>query len=210
MGVSVIIPAFNEERYLSGVISPLKEIELISQIIVVSDGSTDNTVSIARQWGVQVIELENNIGKGGAMAIGLREAREEIVLFLDADLIGLTKRHIYDLIYPVYSDEADMSIGIFDNGRLATDVAQVIAPFLSGQRCLKKKWLEQLPNMVDAGFGVETAITIYAYQNNLRVKEVTMSDMSHIMKEEKLGFIRGFAYRMKMYWEIAKNVRIGG
>lgn len=210
MCVSVIIPAYNEEKYLSGVISPLKEIELISQIIVVSDGSTDDTVIIARSWGVHVIALENNMGKGGAMAIGLSEAREDIVLFLDADLIGLTTKHILDLITPICNDEADMTIGVFDNGRLATDVAQVIAPFLSGQRCLRKKWLEHIPNLEEAGFGVETALTIFAYQHNLRVTEVTMSDMSHIMKEEKLGFIRGFAYRMKMYWEIAKNVRIGG
>lgn len=210
MCISVIIPAFNEEKYLSGVIAPLKEVSLISQIIVVSDGSTDSTVAIARSWDVHVIELENNHGKGGAMAIGLSEAREDIVLFLDADLIGLTDRHIVDLIMPVCSDEADMTIGVFENGRLATDMAQVITPFLSGQRCLRRKWLEQLPDLDRAGFGVETALTLFAYQHNLRVKEVTMPDMSHIMKEEKLGLIRGFAYRMKMYWEIAKNVRIGG
>lgn len=210
MCVSVIIPAYNEERYLGGVLSPLKEIRLITQIIVVSDGSTDSTVDVAKSWDVEIIELESNLGKGGAMAVGLRAAQEDIVLFLDADLIGLTVKHILDLITPVLNNEADMSIGIFENGRLATDMAQVIAPFLSGQRCLRKKWLNKIPNLEDAGFGVETALTIFAYQNNLRVKEVTMSDMSHIMKEEKLGFIRGFAYRMKMYWEIAKNARIGG
>jgi len=42
------------------------------------------------------------------------------------------------------------------------------------------------------------------------VKQVYLSEMSHVMKEEKYGIVRGFAYRMKMYWEIAKKVRMGG
>jgi glycosyltransferase involved in cell wall biosynthesis len=210
MSISVVIPAFNEEKYLGGVLAPLREVDLISQIIVVSDGSTDHTGDVARAWGVQVIELEQNQGKGGAMSVGISHTKEEIILFLDADLIGLTAQHIIDLVLPVLNDEADMTIGVFEHGRLATDMAQVIAPYLSGQRCIRKKWLQELPEIDSAGFGIETALTLYAYQHDLRVIEVTMPEMTHIMKEEKLGLIKGFAYRMKMYWEIAKNVRIGG
>jgi len=210
MNVTVIIPAFNEERYLGGVLGPLTEIEEITQIVVVSDGSTDNTIAVAAEYGVEVVALAENIGKGGAMAEGLKRADAEIVLFLDADLIGLNQQHVQQMIQPVIQGEADMTIGIFEGGRLATDMAQVIAPFLSGQRCLKKHWAEQIRNLEKTGFGVEAALTQFAQDNNLVVQEVTLADMSHVMKEEKLGLVRGFAYRMKMYWEIAKNVHIGG
>lgn len=210
MSVSVVIPALNEDKYLGGVISPLLGVEEITQIIVVSDGSTDNTVAVAKSYNVEVIELSENIGKGGAIAVGLKKTSEDIVLLLDADLIGLTENHIRQMIMPVIHNQADMTVGIFEGGRLATDMAQIIAPFLSGQRCLKKKWAEQIRNLDQTGFGVEAALTQFAQENNLIVKEVTLADMSHVMKEEKLGLVRGFAYRMKMYWEIAKNVRIGG
>ena len=210
MPVTAIIPAYNEERHLSGVIAPLIEIDEISQIIVVSDGSFDNTVQVASAWDVDVIELPDNIGKGGAMAAGLHVAKEDIILFLDADLIGLTRLHIYDLIIPIFEDEADMTVGVFERGRITTDMAQVVAPFLSGQRCMRRKWLTSINEWADAGFGVEAALTIYAHQNELRVKQVYLSEMSHVMKEEKYGIVRGFAYRMKMYWEIARKVRMGG
>lgn len=210
MGVSAVIPAFNEERYIDGVLAPLAKINALTEIIVVSDGSKDNTVGKAVKWNVNVIELTHNIGKGGAMAIGLKHVKNDVVLFLDADLIGLKESHILNLINPVLEDEADMTIGVFESGRVSTDMAQFIAPFLSGQRCIKKCCLKDIEEWVQKGFGIEVALTKYAYENRLRVQQINLPEMTHVMKEEKLGLVKGFAYRMKMYWEIAKNVRIGG
>lgn len=210
MSITAIIPAYNEGKYIGGVLTVLVNISAITQIIVVSDGSTDGTVAEAALFGVEAIQLPENIGKGGAMAVGLKRARNGIILFLDADLIGLNQNHVLDLILPVLNNQADMTVGVFENGRLATDMAQHIAPFLSGQRCLRKEWLAQLNDLKDAGFAVETALTQYAYQHNLRVAQVNLAALSHVMKEEKLGLFKGFAYRMKMYWEIAKNARMGG
>jgi glycosyltransferase involved in cell wall biosynthesis len=210
MSVTAIIPAYNEEKYISNVLQALRKVEEITQIIVVSDGSTDNTVQEALSYGVQVINLQKNIGKGGALTIGLQYTLEDIVLFLDADLIGLTEEHIFNLIRPVMNDQAEMTVGIFEKGRLATDMAQAISPYLSGQRCIKKRWLEQIDNLAISGFGAEKVVTNYAQQKKLRTIYVHLPKMSHVMKEEKLGLVRGFLYRMKMYWEIAKNVRLGG
>jgi glycosyltransferase involved in cell wall biosynthesis len=209
-GITAIIPAYNEEKYIGNVLDPLKKLKEITQIIVVSDGSTDNTVHEAKRRGVLVVELPKNGGKGAALAAGLQYTREDIVLFLDADLIGLTEQHILDLINPVINSKADMTVGVFENGRLATDMAQVISPYLSGQRCAKKIWLEQIDNLANSGFGVETVLTQYANKHNLCVIHVNLPKMSHVMKEEKLGLLRGITFRMKMYWEIVKNIRIGG
>lgn len=202
MKVVTIIPAYNEEKTIGNIIEVLKKVDSIDEIYVVSDGSTDNTVEVAYNSGANVIELTKNRGKGGAMKAGLEKTKSEVILFLDADLIGLTPEHVYDLINPVINGQSQMTIGIFAKGRLATDLAQKVAPYLSGQRAVTRKLLENLPDIDILRFGVEVALTKYVEERQVRIQEVLLNDMTHIMKEEKLGLFKGLAARMKMYWEI--------
>jgi len=202
--VVAIIPAYNEEKTIGYVLECLVRVKEIKKIVVVSDGSTDNTVQVARNFNVEVVELEENRGKGGAMKAGLDRIEADIVLFLDADLIGLTEKHVRDLLLPVQNGEAEMTIGIFDKGRIATDLAQRMAPGLSGQRAVKTSILRDISDLDIARFGVEVALMKYADDHNLRVKEVLLKDMTHVMKEEKMGVWRGVAARVRMYWEIVK------
>ncbi|MDO9534088.1 MAG: glycosyltransferase family 2 protein [Bacillota bacterium] len=204
MDAIAIIPAYNEEKTVGQVLAVLKENSLIKKVIVVSDGSTDNTVNVSKSYGVEVVELSENRGKGGALKAGLDNFKAEVVLFLDADLIGLTQKHVHNLLEPVINDEADMTIGIFEKGRIATDFAQKMAPHLSGQRALKFSLLEQISDLDVARFGVEVALNRFMESSGIRVKDVILRDMSHVMKEEKMGVWKGMAARMKMYWEIIK------
>jgi polyisoprenyl-phosphate glycosyltransferase len=207
MAVTVIIPAYNEEKTISDVIEIVRQVELIDQIIVVSDGSTDKTAEIARQWDVKVLELNKNVGKGGALTIGFQQTQSSIILFLDADLIGLKSSHITDLLLPVLHNRADMAIGIFSNGRLVTDLAQKFTPYLSGQRAMKREIFENVSGMDMANYGVEVALTRYVEKQKLIVKHIILQDLTHIMKEEKLGVIRGFKARLKMYRDILRIIR---
>ncbi len=206
MNVTAIIPAFNEEKTISDVLNALKNTPEVDRVIVVSDGSTDNTVDIARRHGVEVIDLLTNRGKGGAIKAGLDVTETEVILFLDADLIGLTPEHVKLLLDPVLEDRADMSVGLFEKGRMATDFAQKITPFLSGQRALKKKIIEEISDLDISRFGVEYALHTYAEETNLQMEEVVLKDLSHVMKEEKMGLWKGSAARIKMYWEIIRSV----
>lgn len=209
MKSAVIIPAFNEERTVGGVIDAAKQVPFVDEIVVVSDGSTDDTADVARMCGARVISLHENLGKGGAMMVGLQNTDAEVVLFLDADLVGLHPGHVVDMLLPVLEGEAEMTVGIFEQGRLATDLAQFFAPFLSGQRAVKRDLFIHLSNLELTRFGVEVALTRFARTAGIKVVEVELKDMTHIMKEEKLGFVRGFLARLKMYWEIAKCVGKG-
>ena len=204
METIAIIPAFNEEKTIGDVLQVLEKAALIKKIIVVSDGSTDNTVEVARNFDVEVVDLEENRGKGGALKAGLENFKADVVLFLDADLIGLTVEHVNSLLKPVLEDGVDMTIGIFEKGRIATDLAQKMAPQLSGQRAVKFSLLEQISDIDVARFGVEVALNRFMESSGTKVQEVVLSDMSHVMKEEKLGVWKGMAARMKMYWEIIK------
>lgn len=206
MKVSAVIPAYNEAKTVGDVVRAIKPIELIDEIIVVSDGSWDDTPAVAQAAGAKVIALQENIGKGGAMMVGVRESKHDVILFLDADLIGLEAEHVYKLLEPVLFDQADMAVGIFEGGRAVTELAQIVAPFLSGQRAVKRFIMEAIARLDLTRFGVEVALTRYVHEHGLRVEEVYLQDLTHVMKEEKLGLVKGFMARMKMYWEIAKSV----
>ena len=205
MDVAAIVPAYNEAKTIGAVLGVLTKCRLINEVIVVSDGSTDDTVKIALQFdGVQVVELPENRGKGGAMKAGLEQTAAEIVLFLDADLIGLTEDHVNALLQPVLENQALMSLGVFEKGRIATDLAQKVAPYLSGQRALQRDLLRDLSDLDLTRFGVEVALHRYMEENKIPVALVNLPDLSHLMKEEKLGLWKGLAARGKMYWEIIK------
>lgn len=207
MRIDCIIPAYNEEKTIGNVIEVVKQVDLVNDVIVVNDGSADSTPLIAKEKGVKLINMTTNMGKGAAIKEGLKSTDADIILLLDADLIGLTKEHILDLLRPVIENEADMSIGIFSSGRFATDLAQFVAPHLSGQRAIKKFVLNSLDNMDMTRYGIEVALTRHVSKNGFRVKNVELKDMTHVMKEEKLGFKKGFKARMKMYFDILRCLK---
>ena len=206
MKVTSVIPAYNEENNIGNVLKVLVDIKALDEIIVVDDGSADNTAEIASSYGVRVMSLERNLGKAGAMMKGVESASHPNILFLDADLVGLKEEHITKLILPIIEEDYMMTVGVFDHGRIATDLAQFVAPFLSGQRAVKKELFSQISNLNTVGFGVEVALTKYAKDNRLPVKEVILENLTHVMKEEKLGVMRGLTARMKMYGEIVKFI----
>jgi len=178
---------------------------LIDEIIVVSDGSTDDTYEVARCFdGVRALQLPQNLGKGGAMHVGACHCEAPVLVFLDADLIGLTPNHVDRLVEPVLRGEADMSLGVFRGGRRVTDLAQKLFPFVSGQRAIRRELFLEVPNVQCARFGVETQITRWAARRRWRVRYVPLHGVTHPMKEEKLGRLRGTVARLRMYADIAR------
>ena len=145
MRVAAIVPAYNEEQTIGPVIEALLDCQVLDEIIVVSDGSDDHTVEVASKYPVNVVELAENVGKGGAMRAGADVTACEVLLFVDADLVGLQRDHIEALLEPVLSGRTAMSIGVFSEGRRSTDLAQKIAPSLSGQRAVRKDLFDQVP-----------------------------------------------------------------
>lgn len=210
MSVVAIIPALNEEKTISNIIETLKKIKLVDHIIVVSDGSTDNTANVARKCGVDTIELEENIGKGGAMKVGVMKSTEDILLFLDADLIGLTIEHVINLITPVLNNKVEMTLGLFKNGKVKTDLAHKLTPFLTGQRALTRALFEKIANIEDdldiTRYGVEALLTKFATENNIPYEKIDLPNLTHVTKEKKMGFAEGFKSRVKMYCDILKHI----
>jgi len=204
--VSAVVPAYNEAQNVLSVLTVLKEVPEIGEIIVVDDGSADETAEVARQSGVIVVALPENVGKGGAMKAGAAIAHEEVLLFLDADLVGLTVEHVQELILPVLSGDIDATVGIFEGGRASTDWAQALAPFLSGQRALRRQLLVGFEHIDMSGYGVELQLHRQLKRLGIAPREVVLRDVTQVVKEEKLGLVKGFSARMRMYWEIIREI----
>jgi glycosyltransferase involved in cell wall biosynthesis len=204
--VSAIVPAYNESQNIASVLRVLTNVPEVFEIIVVDDGSSDDTGEMARQNGAIVVSLSENQGKGGAMMAGAAIARGDVVLFLDADLVGLTVGHVRELLVPVLTGETDATVGIFEGGRASTDWAQALAPFLSGQRALKRQLLVGFEHIDMAGYGVELQLHRQLKRMGISPREVVLHDVTQVVKEEKLGLVKGFSARMRMYWEIIREI----
>ncbi|MGB9886356.1 MAG: glycosyltransferase family 2 protein [Moorellales bacterium] len=206
MPVTVVVPAYNEERTVGAVArTALAARPLVRQVIVVDDGSTDRTAVEARAAGAEVVVLDTNGGKALAVLQGVRRAKEDTLLFLDADLLGLRPEHLWDLALPVLEGGAHMSIGVFRRGRRATDLAQWLAPQLSGQRCLTRRLFEAAVPSMSSGFGLEKALNRYARQAGVPVVWVPMPGVTHLMKEEKRGLWKGIQSRLRMYLDLYRS-----
>lgn len=202
---ALIIPAYNEVDRIQTVIKAAQHAQLIDEIIVACDGCTDGTYElVSKDQTIQCLNLQPNRGKGGAMLAGAQATDAEIVLFMDADLIGLDGKKIDSMVKPMLEDRAEMVLGVFKSGRGATDLAQVLVPYITGQRAIKRSVFLSIPDLESARMGVETAITKYVSSCGYRVEKVDLHGCTHCMKEEKLGFAKGFSSRLKMYYEIIK------
>ena len=95
--VSVIIPAYNEEKTVANVVKVVKSLNYIEEVIVVDDGSTDQTAQLSLEAGATVINHIKNRGKGAAIKTGFKSSKGEIVVFIDADLHNLTKHQINNI-----------------------------------------------------------------------------------------------------------------
>lgn len=206
MKVAAIVPAYNEECRIGAVLGAICAASLIDEIIVVSDGSKDRTAEVAALFpGVRIIVHHRNLGKGAAVATGVRSTDAEVILLIDADLRGLRPRHVDCLVRPIL-EGVDMSVGIFKKGKLWSDTAQLLTPHISGQRALHRELIEQVPGLSEVRSGIEVAITQIAKKRKMRIRRVILDGVTHTAKERKLGFVKGTAARAKMYAEIGRVI----
>jgi len=203
--ITLIIPAHNEAKYIDAVLAPVALSGLFAEVIVVDDGSSDGTHSAAQKHSdVRVIRLDSNRGKARALAAGLAEAKHDIIAFLDADIVGITAGHLAALVQPVINGKARATIAVFKRGRFATDFSHWATPYISGQRCIRLDALAGFDRWNDVGFGIEVALNDHLRRSGVVQQVIPWVGVTQVMKEEKRGWVRGFASRLGMYWDILR------
>ena len=106
--VSVVIPAYFEEKTIGSIVE--RCLPFADEVLVVNDGSTDDTVKAARAAGARVVDLAENRGVLGATQVGLKEASGDIIVTLDADGQH-DPAEIPRVIKPIVEGEADLVMG---------------------------------------------------------------------------------------------------
>lgn len=190
--VSIVIPAFNEEKSIGHVLETVKKVKEITQIIVVDDGSTDNTSSIVSKFSdIILLKHEKNKGKGSAMKTGLKKVTNDIVLFLDADLSEINQYQVESIIKPILDGNADITKTKFkrEAGRVTELTAKPLLQFffpelnfdqpLSGQFAAIKSFLDKID--LEHDYGVDIGIVLDADAQGMRIEEVDIGNMVHEM-----------------------------
>ncbi|AGB18931.1 glycosyltransferase family 2 protein [Thermoanaerobacterium thermosaccharolyticum] len=213
MSVSVLIPAFNESNRIVDTIRGMENIKEIDEIIVVNDGSTDDTADKAKKAGAKIVNIKNNSGKGKALKEGLKYVKNDVVAFIDAD-VGLTSREVIKLIEPVINGEADVTVARFPKvnvksgfgfvKKLAKYGVKLLTGYdfdstLSGQRVFKKEVLDKIKKFY-SGYGIEVGMTIDILNMGYKIKEIDV-DMTHSVT---LRDLKGFIHRGRQFIDILK------
>jgi polyprenyl-phospho-N-acetylgalactosaminyl synthase len=200
--VSAIVPAFNEASTIVGVLEVLLQHPTIDDIIVVDDGSTDDTAARVKTTSANLISLQKNSGKATAMAKGVECARHETIFFLDADLRGLTTEIIDALISPVVGGDVDMMVAIRDRRQLLLNNIVYFAPILGGERVLTKTLWNKVPSWCIKSFQIEIALNYFSKRAGATMGFALMPGLTHVKKEAKRTFWPGVRARASMYAEL--------
>lgn len=196
--ISAIVPAYNEEKNIEYVLRALTQSSRISEVIVVDDGSLDQTAAVAAQEGARVITQKNQ-GKAGAMATGAHAARGEFLFFVDADLRGFQEEHIEALIRPVRERGTGMSVGLRDRGAHLWWFLERVLPVIGGERVMRRDhFLSLVSHNTARRYGIEIVMNTYCAKHHIPVILVRMPGVTPVINEEKYGLLRGLSRRIRM------------
>ncbi|ADY56177.1 glycosyl transferase family 2 [Syntrophobotulus glycolicus DSM 8271] len=218
MRTLIIIPAYNEEKSIAGVLERVFQCLPESEIIVINDGSKDNTDLRAAASGARVINLPFNLGIGGAMQTGFLYAKQhdyDIAIQIDGDGQH-NPEYVEKLIGPIAAGRADMVIGsrfvnrtqyksslfrkmgiTFFSGLVSFLIKQKITDTTSGFRAVNKKVIHYFSESYPTDYP-EVDVLIKLYKNRFRMMEVPVEMNQRLNGKSSITPIRSIYYMLKV------------
>ncbi len=204
--LSIIIPAYNEEKVIGQVVNQIQavinELGFKYEILVVDDGSGDRTANLAREAGARVIQHPENIGNGAAIKTGIRKAKGNVIVMLDSDGQHppediprlLEKLGPYDMVVGARTKTSDTDLRRDFGNKIYNALASYVCgrkieDLTSGFRAIKadvaKKFVYLLPNK----FSYPTTITLAVLRSGLSLTYVPIEGKRRIGKS-KIKLVR--------------------
>lgn len=208
--LSIVLPAKNEALNIAPLIRRIQELNLEAEILLVNDGSTDNTAQIAKDLGIRVITHPYSLGNGAAVKTGARNALGDIVVFMDADgqhnpddipALILKLNEGYDMVVGARHPSTHSSfVRRFGNAvynRLASFMTQnKIEDLTSGFRIVRKEKFKKFLYLLPNGFSYPTTSTMAFFRSGFHVGYVPIhagtrkgESHIHVLKDGSRFFI---------------------
>jgi len=220
MKLSVIIPAYNEGATIAQVIEQVKEAQLPSglerEIIVVNDGSTDQTAAIVEQYSSVKLFNQDNLGKTAAVLKGIQSSTGDIIIIQDADLEYNPDQYA-KLVKPIMEGEQQVVYGSRFMGTIQNMKSRIrLVNFLTNltlncifktkmtdnntcYKVFKKDVLNEI-SIVSTHFGFDTEVTVKLLQKGVHIHEIPIDYVGRTRKEgKKIGFITGFGSYLQIF-----------
>jgi glycosyltransferase involved in cell wall biosynthesis len=184
--LSIVLPAKNETAGLQAVLPELKKLYPHAEIIVVDDGSTDETAATAERFGAVVHRHAYSMGNGAAIKSGARKATGDVIVFMDGDgqhrpddIARLLERleSGFDMVVGARNDESQASFGRFAGNKIYNALATFVVnhkveDLTSGFRAVKRKKFLEFLYMLPNGFSYPTTITMSFFRAGYSVEYV--------------------------------------
>lgn len=228
----ILVPAFNEEKTIEKVIQNIPPfLTLNKKVIVVDDGSMDNTAIIAKKAGAKVISNKRNLGLGKTFKIGLNHSLRndaDIIVLLDADG-QYDSKNIKNLILPILNEKADFVLGnrflynsIFKISFIKKVCNKILSIFISkfllklkeiydvqsSFRAFNKNLAKMLKTDLVARYNYAQEMFIISWLKNYKIKQIPVdcykriSSKSRLIKNPIIHFLKIIWISLKTYFKI--------
>ena len=196
MIISIVLPAKNESGAIGNTVNKIKALNLIVEILVVNDGSTDNTKEIAEQAGAKVVSHPYSKGNGSAIKTGARHAKGEVIIFMDADgqhdpkdIPRLLQKieEGYDLVVGARQKGSQASLGRGIANRLYNNLATYmtehrVEDLTSGFRAVRADKFREFLYLLPNGFSYPTTSTMAFFRAGYSVSYIPIHAAKRIGK----------------------------
>ena len=186
--LSVIIPAFNESESIAGLIKAVRNLYPECEIVIIDDGSTDNTASIAVEAGARVYSHPYNIGNGAAVKSGIRVSNGDVLVFMDADGQHdpndiqrlLAEMPEFDMVVGARGKGSQASMGRSFGNRIYNWLGSYVSKFqikdlTSGFRAIKAEVARSFVYLLPNTYSYPTTITLGVLRTGRSVKYIPIN-----------------------------------
>jgi len=199
------VPAYNEGKNIARVLDVLKTYPYFDEIIIVNDGSKDNTAKVAGRYAnskIRLINHKHNKGKTAAILTGIKASKGNMTVMIDADLINLQHKNINKMIYLVLSKKYDLAILDREGDRQAVWGWTNCARLFGGERCFWKKDFNKVKLPENAGYLIETIMNLHYISHHKKIRTIYCKNLFNLHKHHKEGFVQG----CKDYYDVGKKI----